>query len=139
MPEEEKIRKVIEKYLGYLISSDADVAQTEKGVWFFLIHDADAESYYRFFRFKTAEELEQCIVETMADDLNCLFEVSVEAGCTVMCGKDVGGGLDGVSCAGYIGALTQLGENCAVLNQICQKAIPKLKVILGSLPGVSAD
>ena len=46
MSEEEKIRAVIKKYQGYLEGGNVDVAQTVKGVWFFMIHDPEAESYY---------------------------------------------------------------------------------------------
>ena len=48
MSEDEKIKMIVQKYQEYLKNNDVDVAQSEKGVWFFFVYDPTAESYYRF-------------------------------------------------------------------------------------------
>lgn len=48
MSEDEKIKMIVRKYQEYLKNNDVDVAQSEKGVWFFFVYDPTAESYYRF-------------------------------------------------------------------------------------------
>lgn len=135
MSEEERIKAVIRKYYGYLEGSDADIAQTVKGVWFFLLHDPEAESYYRFFCFRTADELERGIMEVVADELGCLLEVAVE-GCSY---KMEEADLDGVSAGSCRRALAKLAGQIRVLGEEWQKILPRMVEIAESLSGVSGQ
>ena len=130
MSEDEKIKMIVRKYQEYLKNNDVDVAQSEKGVWFFFVYDPTAESYYRFFRFKTAHELEQGIIETVADELSSLLEVSVESSFHNMDNIDLKERYDG-SCNK---ALARLVRDIKILRGECQKVMSRLEGILGSLP-----
>lgn len=68
MSENEKIRKVVEKYRKYFEHSYTDIAQTEKGEWLFLEFDLKYRECYNVTRFKTAEELEDVFIKEMVND-----------------------------------------------------------------------
>ncbi len=133
MSEDEKIRAVIEKYQKYLEAGDADVARTAKGVWFFLIHDPEEESYYKFFCFTTADELERGIVETASDELNCLLEIAVES-CTDKMEDTEPGRMSAENCGR---ALAELAKNIQILGEGCRRILPRIMKIAESLSRLS--
>ncbi len=132
MTEDEKIRKVIERYEGFFQNTISDVAQTKKGVWIFFEYDAEHEYYNSFFQFSTAGELEQIIVEVLADEVNILIETTAE---NIQLGLQEFD-INEAAQSSYGVSVPELLKNIEVLNSELQKSTEKMDVILRSMPGV---
>ena len=119
MTEDEKIRKVIERYEGFFQNTISDVAQTKKGVWIFFEYDAEHEYYNSFFQFSTAGELEQIIVEVLADEVNILIETTAE---NIQLGLQEFD-INEAAQSSYGVSVPELLKNIEVLNSELQKGV----------------
>ncbi len=79
MPEgwEEAI-KMAEKYRDYFKEWDADIALGRSGTHFFYVYDKEHGCFEVFETFRTAAELEELILGTLAEDLECMNAVMAE-------------------------------------------------------------
>ena len=78
MSEAKKIQAVIEEYKQYLDKTKYDVCRSNKGVWFFFEYDSKNDIYECFYRFSTAEELEQIIIGELIESINIALECMAE-------------------------------------------------------------
>lgn len=132
LTEDEKIRKVIEKYEGFFQSTISDVAQTKKGVWIFFEYDAEHGYYNSFFQFHTAVELEKIIAGVLAEEMNILIETTVEE---ILYGLEESD-INETAKVCYDASIPELLKNMEVLNRELSKSAERLDVILRSMPGV---
>ena len=79
-----------------------------------------------------ADELENGIVEAVADEVSSLIETSVESCSFRMEAADFSG-VSGGSCSM---ALTKLAKDIGILNEECQKVMLQLERVMESLSGV---
>lgn len=134
MTEDEKIKKVIAKYDSFFENTDSDVGHTKKGVWFFYEYDEDHDYYTSFFRFATAEELEQIIAEVLVEEFNILIEITAE---NIFHGLDnIAAEINDASQTCYAICIPNLLKNMEVLNKEYQRSAEKLEIIFQSLSGV---
>lgn len=134
MTEDEKIKMTIAKYQKFFESTDSDVGHTKKGVWFFYEYDEKYNCYSSFFRFKTAEELEQIIAEVLVEEFNMLIEITAE---NIFHGlDDITTEISDATQTCYILCIPRLLKNMEVLNKEYQRSAEKLEIIFQSLSGV---
>lgn len=67
--EKEKIMKLITEYKALFEVTDMDVAESQKGQWFFCRYDKENDYYDAFIRFETAKELAEIILGELAMDI----------------------------------------------------------------------
>lgn len=134
MTEDEKIKEVIAKYDSFFENTVSDVGHTKKGVWFFYEYDEKHDYYTSFFRFETAEELEQIIAEVLAEEFNILIEITVENVFREL--DNIATEINDASQTCYAICIPNLLKNMEVLNKEYQKSAERLEVIFQSLLGV---
>lgn len=132
LTEDEKIRKVIEKYEGFFQSTISDVAETKKGVWIFFEYDAGHGYYNSFFQFRTAVELEQIIAGVLAEEMNILVETTAEE---ILYGLEEFD-INETAQVCYDASIPELLKNMEVLNRELKKSTERMDVIFRSMPGV---
>lgn len=116
---------------------DSDVGHTKKGVWFFYEYDEEHDYYTSFFRFETAEELEQLIAEVLAEEFNTLIEITAE---NIFRGlDDIAAEISDASQTCYALCIPRLLKNMELLNKEYQKSAERLEIIFQSLSGVLKD
>ena len=125
MSEDEKIRKVIEKYSNFFKDYSADVGQTVNGAWFFLEYDSKHDDYYCFTRFSTAEELENLIIGLVADDVNCQLETTVDSISHNLQSYVI----NDLPAQNYNGTIPELIKTLKAFNQICTEGSGKINKI----------
>lgn len=132
MTEDEKIKRMIQKYDGYFKNSNADVGHTSKNVWFFYEYDEEHDYYNSFIRFHTAEELEQIIAGLIADDLSLLIEITVENTHYALRDVDINDAVE----KDYGDCIPKLLKNMEVLIREYQKSAGRIEVIFKALSGI---
>ena len=79
MPEGwEEALEVAERYRDYFSERDADIALGRSGTHFFYVYDKEHGYFEVFHTFQTAAELEELILGTLAEDLECMNAVMAE-------------------------------------------------------------
>ena len=79
MPEGwEEAMKMAERYREYFKERDADIALGRSGTHFFYVYDKKHGCFEVFETFHTAAELEELILGTLAEDLECMNAVLAE-------------------------------------------------------------
>ena len=134
MTEDEKIRKVIAKYEHFFENTISDVGHTKKEVWFFYEYDEKYKCYKSFFRFETADELEQIIIGVIANELNILIKIIGENVHHEIEGNETE--INDITESYYDFCIPELLKNIKVLNREFQKSAERLDVIFQSLSGV---
>jgi len=129
MTEDDKIRKVIEKYEKFFCNTISDVAQSKKGKWLFWEYDAEYRCYDSFFQFKTAEELEKIIAQVLTEEFNNLIEVSAENIQRKLDKIDMNEVVEN----SYDFSIPKLQKNIEVLISEYQKSSARLEAIFKSL------
>lgn len=131
MSENEKIRKVVEKYRKYFENSYTDIAQTEKGEWLFLEFDSKYRECYNVTRFKTAEELEDVFIKEMVNDIICSIEESVESCYFTFENKD--------KKEGNVDSISELLRMIELLCRESQQINQRFDIVVTCLSGVCSD
>lgn len=69
MTEKEKIYKLLEEYKALFDVTDMDVAESQKGQWFFSRYNKEMNYFDTLICFETAEELAEIMVGELAMDI----------------------------------------------------------------------
>lgn len=69
MNEREKIKKLLEEYKALFDVTDMDVAESQKGQWFFSRYNKENDYFDALVRFETAKELAEIILGELAMDI----------------------------------------------------------------------
>ena len=137
MTEDEKIKEVIAKYDSFFENTVSDVGHTKKGVWFFYEYDEEHDYYTSFFRFETAEELEQIIAEVLAEEFNILIEITAENIFHEI--NEITTEINEAAESCYVSCIPNLLKNMEIFNIEYKKSAERLEVIFQSLSGVFKD
>ena len=79
MPEGwEEAMKMAERYQDYFMEHDADIALGRSGTHFFYVYDRKHGCFEVFETFHTAAELEELILGTLVENLECMNAVMAE-------------------------------------------------------------
>ena len=78
MTEKEKIKKLLVKYESLLAVTDMDVAESQKGQWFFSRYNKENDYYDVFVRFETAKELAEILLGELAMDIFATIDCAPE-------------------------------------------------------------
>lgn len=79
MPEGwEEALEMAERYQEYFSEREADIALGRSGTHFFYVYDREHGYFEVFHTFRTAAELEELILGTLAEDLECMNAVMAE-------------------------------------------------------------
>lgn len=70
--------EMAEKYRDYFKEQDADIALGRSGTHFFYVYDRKHGCFEVFETFRTAAELEELILGTLAENLECMNAVMAE-------------------------------------------------------------
>lgn len=70
--------EMAERYRDYFSERDADIALGRSGTHFFYVYDKEHGYFEVFHTFYTAAELEELILGTLAEDLECMNAVMAE-------------------------------------------------------------
>lgn len=70
--------EMAERYRNYFSERDADIALGRSGTHFFYVYDKEHGYFEVFHTFRTAAELEELILGTLAEDLECMNAVMAE-------------------------------------------------------------
>lgn len=69
MNENEKIKKLLKEYKALFDVTDMDVAESQKGQWFFSRYNKEHDYFDALIRFKTAKELAEIMLGELATDI----------------------------------------------------------------------
>lgn len=78
MTEDKRISRVMEYYTKFFSDTLYDVVKTYKGYYFFCQYDESGCEIDYSIKFNTADELENLILDSMADDFNNVINIMIE-------------------------------------------------------------
>lgn len=78
MGEREKIKKLLKEYKALLDVTDMDVAESQKGQWFFSRYNKENDYFDALVRFETAKELAEIILGELAMDIFVTIDAEPE-------------------------------------------------------------